>query len=286
MPLLTKAYLGSTKLWADEKAWWRYATFGAPVGFGAPTLDAGGTANTKGAYTQAIASTSGDASIMVVAVGLTSSGGANNAVLLDIATGASGSETNIIENVGVGGAGSQPSVGYQQTIFQVPVKVPSGTRISARIQSIRTDENNCRVGISLFDAGNYATAPTSVDTYGADTSTSSSLGMSGASGSYVEVTSSTSQAYRGVVIVPCVQGSIIDAQTVNYKVAVGAAGSEVNFGALACGYTGAETVAVGHPYITLFGKDIPAGSRLAVSHDLTTTDARKPNYGVTIIGIP
>lgn len=113
-------------------------TYGDNTTFSYGTGVAGGTANNKGSYTQITASTTNDASMLYVCM----HGGASTGTtgLLDIAIGGSGSEVIIIPDIpfcfnennieGVQSVGVNPCM-----VGPIPVQIPAGTRIAARIQT-------------------------------------------------------------------------------------------------------------------------------------------------------
>jgi len=275
MALLQKAYLGATPLFRDI-AWYEDGSPRILTRSANTTLTANSTAHTKGAFAQAIASTSANASLLGILVSGVATSATNTATLLDIATGASGSETVIIENIAIGA-----STG---TYFEVPFKIASGTRISARIQSVVTGGKTAVINVFLMDAGDYATAPTSVDTIGAATAASKGVSFSGSSGTWVEAIASTSRAYRAVTLIPSSHSDDIgNFFNTPIEVGVGASGSEVGFGDLLHAYVSTEQSRSETPTKSLFGSNIPAGSRLAVKHSLTSNPER---YGFTLIGIP
>jgi len=275
MALLQKAYLGATPLFRDI-AWYEDGSPRILTRTGNITVTANSSAHTKGAYAQAIASTSGDASLLGVLVSSVSTNATNTATLLDIATGASGSETVIIENIAIGASNG--------TYFEIPFKIPSGTRLSCRIQSVVTGGKTAVINLFLIDAGDYATAPTSVDTIGADLATSKGISFSGSSGTWVEAIASTSRAYRAVTLIPSAHSDdIAGFFNTPIEVGVGASSSEVAFGDLLHAYLATEQSRSETPQYSLFGRNIPAGSRLAVRHSLTANPDR---YGFCLIGIP
>ena len=247
------------------------------IGSGAPVGNA--TINTKGSWSQIIASSSSNTSFIFFSVTNITSATTNTATLLDIGTGASGSETVIIGDVAVGASGS---AGGTTNTFGVPFKIPSGTRISARIQSVVASKNSS-ISAFLMDLGNYDTAPTSVDVIGADTANSKGISFSGASGSWTEAIASTSRAYRAVCCVLSSHNSDIAGITITWDVGIGASGSEVAFGSGRASTNTAEALSAATPYNYLFGRKIPAGSRLAVRHNIAANPDR---YGFTLIGVP
>ena len=282
MPLVTKAYLGSTKLF-KEKSWFE-DTSQKPVSEAATvTITADNTAHTKGSWTELVSSTSGDATFIVVEVTAVQSGAADTATLLDIGTGASGSETALIPNVAVGGAASAGG-GVARFAFQVPIKIASGTRLSARIQSVVAGPpaKTAAVSIWTFNMGDFAYAPTAVDVIGTSTATSAGTAMSGSSGTWVQITASTSNAYKAVVLVPSASAVAIGTINVKYTLGTGASGSEVEVGQTSANYTNSEAVSNFSRWGQLICGAIPSGTRLSVRHDIA---ANPGFYDVTLIGI-
>ena len=168
----------------------------------------------------------------------------------------------------------------------LPLQVPEGSRLSARIQSVVTGGKTGIVKLKGYSTNSYADSPVSVDVLStSNTATSEALAMSGASGSYVEVVASTSKPYRAVAVIPsCHNASIIALGDVSYTVAVGGSGSEIDLGSVLCFYDAGErayTTPTGfNPMVVA---NIPQGARLSVKHELPSFPER---YGVTIVGIP
>jgi len=279
MALLQKAYLGATPLFRS-KDWFEDAYTLVDNG-GLVTVTADTAAHTKGAWSELIASTSANASVLFLLVQDISVSGANTATLVDLATGASGSEAAIASDIAVGGAIA--TVGPTGICTTIPIKIASGTRLSARIQSVITGGKTATVQAILYNAGDYATAPTSVDVIGGNTANSRGTAFSGASGTWVQAIASTSRAYRAVAVVPSMHDSSISTSETQLDLGVGASGSEVVFGTTIVGYNANENVQSVPPLLSLFGRNIPAGSRLAVRHNIASLSAR---YGFCLIGIP
>jgi hypothetical protein len=279
MALLQKAYLGATPLFRNED-WFEDDKFIFLESSADVTVTANTSAHTKGAWSEIIASTTSNASLMTIVVGAISQSAVDTATLLDIAVGASGSETPVVENIAVGGASSAGGI---RVNIPIPLKISSGTRLSARIQSLVTGGKTASVEIFLFDSGDFATAPTTVDAIGTNTATSEGTVLSGASGTWVEATSSTARAYRAITLVPSIIGNVQGGLEVRFNIGVGAAGSEQAFGSASARYGTAETCQTGSASFALAGRNIPAGSRLAVQHDVGAVPQR---YGFCLIGIP
>jgi hypothetical protein len=229
-----------------------------------------------------VASTSADASYLVIDVGGIAAVSTDTATLLDIGTGASGSETALIQNVAVGSASRGTGIGF---VFGVPIKIASGTRLSARIQSVVAGGKTGTVIVRTFDMGDYAHAPTACDVIGTDTATSAGTAMTGASGTYAQVTASTANAYKAIVMVPSASSNNVGGLALQFTLASGASGSEVDLGAVNGVYSTSETAQNFGPSVNsplLVGGPIAAGTRLAVKHN---TGFSAAPYDITLIGI-
>ena len=283
MALLQKGYLGATPLFRNED-WFEDGSPNLVDVSSSVILTADTVAHTKGAWSQVIASTSADVSFLWVRASAFDADATNVASLLDLGTGASGSEAAFASNIAVGGASGVGSAGLQAIIFGVPVKIASGTRIAARMQSVVTGGRTGRVEIFAMNAGDYTTAPTTVDVIGTDTATSQGTSFSGASGTWVQGIASTSQAYRAIgVVLSTHDTNIGNFNNAQFEMGVGASGSEVAFGSLRYNFNGNERLGITAPFTFLFGRNIPAGSRLAVKHPFPSNPERQ---GFTLIGIP
>ncbi len=277
MALLQKAYLGATPLFRNVP--WFYQN--APVlvrllDGGAKTVTASATPHAKGAWTQLVASTSGAANLLSFVV-TCNANATDTATLLDVGIGAAGSETVIIPDIAVGGTLQMP--------IQVPVKIPSGTRIAFRAQSaVASRAVTLLAGSYLADYSNDAALiPTSVDVLGVDTATSTGTAMSGSSGTWVQIVASTTKDYIAFDVVPSVTDTDTASGAITYELGVGAAGSEQTIGQITARTTISEQI-VGRPnMVVLFGREVPSGSRLAIKHDIAADPAK---YDACIIAIP
>jgi hypothetical protein len=275
MALLQKSYLGSTPLFRNED-WFEKGAYKIINYGGIVTVTANSAAHTKGVWAQLISSTSADASLLNLNIAGLATNALNTASLLDIGTGASSSETVIASNIAIGAAGG--------TLIEFPYKIPSGTRIAARMQSVVTGFETCTVRAVAIDAGDYATAPTSIDVTGSNVATSSGINFAGASNTWVEGISSTTRPYRAVGLVLSAHNNAL-ANVTNgaFQVGTGAAGQEVNIGETRYNYSASEVGTTVQPYSVLFGHNIPSGSRISVRHTIT---ANPQFYGFNLIGIP
>jgi hypothetical protein len=275
MALIQKAYLGSTPLFRDTPFYQDDSlTFVQTAGINVVT---GGVAHTKGSWFTLISSTSANASLLFFRCDGLAVSGTNTAALIDIGTGANGAETVIVSNVAIGGASASTSI-------VVPFRLPSGTRLAARVQSAVAGRT-FRCDPFLYNDGKYSIAPTSVDVTTADTVNSKGIEFSGASGSWTTGFASTPRDYRGVSIVPSMHSNDITNITGSLDVGVGTFGNEVIFGSSRLDWINSEAVRNQYPGQVLFGRGskILAGSRISVRHPITANPER---YGFTLIGIP
>ena len=119
-----------------------------------PLVDSGATANTKGAYTQLVASSGFTAVALMAGIGTVSIDPvAASRMAMDLSIGGSGSEwpffSNFVMCMGPGGDNQMLTASYPI----LPVYVPSGSRIAVRGQSNSTvaAERNFRVGLWGFE---------------------------------------------------------------------------------------------------------------------------------------
>jgi hypothetical protein len=281
MALLQKGYLGATPLFRNTS--WFEGTSSKPINeSGSVTVTADNNAHTKGAWVELISSTSANGSYIVIQVSSVGTSGVDTSALLDIGTGASGSETSLISDVAVGGASASVAT-IGQLAFGVPIKIVSGTRLSARIQSVVTGGRQMTVNVWIFDMGDYAVAPTSVDVLGTSTGTSAGTAMSGASGTWVQIVASTSRAYRAVVLIPSTSTNAAASIITEFRLGTGASGSESEVGRTFANFTISEQAATNTRLPALIAGAIPSGARLSVRHDIASGPTV---YDVTLIGIP
>lgn len=129
----------------------RVDTYGANTATsGGVSVDSGGTANTKGSYSQITASTNAPMTGLILAIG-----NQHNTVrssqswLLDVAIGGAGSEQIVLPNLAFN-ASTSPDIVTPQTYGPLPLSIPAGSRIAARSQSDGIDATD-----RLFDVVVY-----------------------------------------------------------------------------------------------------------------------------------
>ena len=251
-----------------------------PVYTTIPTASA--TSHTKGAWAQIVSPTSEEVGFLFLRVSDVATSATETSMLFDIGIGAAGSETAIMENVAVGGA-AVTSGGSHGIILPLPVRVPSGSRLSCRIQSLISSDT-CTLQTCLIVVPARQMLPASVDVIGTNTANSRGTAFSGTTNTWVEITASTSRRYRGIFLVPSIIGTDITSIAGALRLGVGAAGSETELGRVYVDWRNTEWVF--HAPTVFYAPiacDVPAGSRLVVANPGLTNPDR---YGVCLIGIP
>jgi len=133
------------------------------VGIGITT---GATPNTKTAYTQLFAATTYDVYGFWLYVSGTSNSAAIANFLLDIAIGAGGSEQIILPDFQIGWR-TAPGAGFHGDF--IPLFIPRGTRIAARLQSsLANDPGRITIFLNRGASGYIGQLFTNCDTYGAN----------------------------------------------------------------------------------------------------------------------
>lgn len=241
---------------------------------GAVSVTSSSTTHTKGAWTELIASTSAASDLLMLTIFNSSSGTATES-LLDIGIGAAGAETAIISNI-VAGEMNNASAGFRNDVV-FPIAIGAGVRVAARMQSVASSRS-ASIYTTTMTTG--ATSPTSLDTIGATTATSRGTNLP-TSNTYVELTASTSQEYKAIVMLPAGATNNTPAGTSTYTLGYGSAGSEVTIGTLAVATNSLEFTTIASqeiPFVRYL--TIPAGTRLAVKQSTGVAFRDVILYGV------
>lgn len=137
---------------------------------GTATADA--VAHTKGAWTELVAATTQDATMITLTLSTaTSVTNTNSSTLLDIGIGAAGSEVVLVENLAVGYRASGDR-------YDIPVLIERGSRIAVRCQSVITAKTvSVAMVLGLLPFGRRPA--NNVLTMGADTATSKGVALPG-----------------------------------------------------------------------------------------------------------
>lgn len=275
---------------------WAGATTGStPSSSNGISITASATANTKGSYSQLIASTTADCSALLVTLDRTTN--SNVAGLLDIAVGGAGAEKVIAPNLHWHSSSVNPQMIAHQ--FLIPCSIPAGSRISARCQSSGVSTIIVTSVICISDMmASYAPAGF-LDDIGTLTATSLLASVdpgatANTKGSYTQLIASTTRDYRGFLLcvghattTPSNLGGVYMFATVD--LAVGGAGTE---NIIIADYQISSAVpttslsAWNPTSAPFFPISIPAGSRIAARAQCSTNTATGRLIGVAIYGVP
>lgn len=250
---------------------------------GGTVVTSSSSANTKGSWTEILASTSFDASgflLILESYGLTDT----FTFLVDISVGAAGSEVAIIENLAF-----SSRRGLGDSMF-VPLQIPAGSRVAVRCQSTSTSKS-VEVVLNLISRS-FTTHPgfQRATTYGAVTGDSGGTeldpgGTAHTKGSWVEITSSSTSPIREFLIffgtranVAVTQGDCL------VDIGIGSAGSETTILENILLRLGGE---IDGPSLVSFGPipvTIPPGTRIAARCQSTVIDATDRLLDISLIG--
>lgn len=229
---------------------------------GSATVTADGSANTKGAWTEVVAATSGAATFVILGVQV-SAAGVNTGTLLDLAIGGAGSEVAFLENLPVGSAASAGTAFFGPYQVPLPVSIASGARVSARIQCA-TGGRSAGVILTTFSGG--AITPGALTVIGANTGISRGVSLGT---SWTEIVASTAAAYRYLVPVPSAGSTTFTGVATADSVYLGSggSGSEVQIGDISINTSAGEDLgpAFGYtPWTDLVCPGVASGTRLAM----------------------
>lgn len=224
------------------------------------TITAPVSTNTKGSWTEIVASVPFDVNWIGLTGTATDTSAADTGQLMDIGVGASTFEKVLIPNIPTG----YGTLNNKHTWF--PIFVPSGTRLSARIQAVITEDI---VAITTYLIGSTSWQGMTfqaIDSIGAVTS-SASAGTDLSGSGIVELVASSSNAYKGIgVSLDLGVGGNFGGDDRLIEVFVGAGAAEKSVIDNIWLNTGsAENVAEHIPpagFIPMF-VDIPAGTRIS-----------------------
>jgi len=248
-------------------------------------ITASATANTKGSYTQIVASTAFDSTWMMLIV---RGFGTSRGFLLDLAIGAAASEKVIISNLLLGSSGNGCLPG---TYGPFPISIPAGTRIAARLQST-TGSSTAQIEVVLGASGFADDAPLGiVTTYGADTSDSGGTqvdpgGTINTKGTWSEITSSTSREIKALCIAIGNQSNSAPGNASwLFDIGIGAGGSEKVVLADLYLVTTSSFAAQLIPNAFAFPISIPSGTRLSARAQCVINDATDRLFDVALYGV-
>lgn len=231
-------------------------------------ITASGSINTKGSWTQIVASTNYDVEFIYHVSSNMTANGVTTGGLLDIGTGAAASETVIVENIFVGGCGL---VGVSPQPLVIPIRIPAGTRVAARLQSNTASRNNESFW-AFMGGSNVPTYPlyTGVETIAANTATSGgtahTAGNTGTESSWTNIGSAITQNWRAVQLhVGTPSGTVSNSLAYHFEIGY----SSTKLHEYLVGTGGNENSTI-FPYIPL-PCNIPAGTQMQIRGECSGT---------------
>jgi len=251
-----------------------------------PTIITGSaTSNEVGAYVELLSAASNDApSAGVIVTCKVPVAATQGDIFINIAIGDAGSEQDIISNLWLP---SQQASEIGTYVFNFPISVPSGVRISANLQG-STTAKTYGVNLSLVRGSLNANSLRVVDTIGANLATTDGVTVNTSAtintfGSWTEITPLAPEAYKGFIVAAHkVDGSMSDMNQ-TYQIALGSSGNEeVIYSGHTIRPTSIELV-VGSisPFIPV---SIASGVRISARVQSTSTNA-DGNLDFVIYGI-
>lgn len=229
-----------------------------------------GGVNTKGAYSTLVASTEFDINLLVFSNDYSPY---TCDYLIDIAIGAAGAEQVIIGNLI---HSTVLDEFYDSAPFYAPIKIPAGSRLSARSQC-STATQTSYIFCNLYQSSLIPTFG-AIDTYGANLGDSGGTQLAGGSvawakGSYVEITSSTVRSIKGIIVG---SGNILNTTRASTSffvdIAIGTTNNEVIV-AQDIHFSSTYGMSMLPRYLSLIPVNIPLGARISARVNCGTTDA-------------
>ncbi len=163
---------------------------------------AGGSANTKGSWSQVTASLPHDAYGFWLTMAGTATSATSTDGLLDIGIGAGGSEVVLVPDLLAGWIGS-PTQGPR--VLFIPIFIPKGTRVAIRNQGvIASDTVDCMFHFKSGDPANRGQLFSGCDAYGVNSSgasagTAHTPGNTGAESTWANLGSTASKSYGAIL---------------------------------------------------------------------------------------
>lgn len=248
-----------------------------------PQVTKAGTPNTKGAWVQLIASTAYPSAELWVTVNF---GSGTSDCLFDVGVGAAGQEQVIVGNLML--SQGNISLGVQ---VRLPVVIPQGSRVAARIQSSITTNSPNALAYLGVPAWTYPNGLQVFDDLGTTLGTSRGTNIDcGATpntkSAYVQLVASTARAYRGLLVLVGNGGRAASpgAASVTLDIARGPSGQEqIILPDLLC--RGQANNIYSPTPQGPFMLDLPAGERLAARAQSSTAVATDRLLDVQLIGM-
>lgn len=235
----------------------------------------------KGSWAQLIAATEFEADAIIVWAAMA---GNQRTGLVDIGIGTGGSEQVLIPNLTVSRAFDAAAEGLFTAVL--PVRVPAGSRVAARLASAGADSGYA--GVTLIGGGpgvpsGFQRATDYGTNTGAASGTSVDAGASAnAKGSWVQLVASTTHPIRSLLVMAHAAGSSGSAGRHLLDIAIGASNSEE---VILANLVVQKSYAWAPGWIGPIPVSIPAGTRIAACAQCSVTTTGVKELGVSLIGL-
>lgn len=247
-------------------------------------ITSGGTANTKGSYTQLVASTAFDYHAILVTAEY-NSGGVN--IMADIAVGAAASEQIVVPNLW---KPKVDTIGERHaTHILLPVGIKAGSRVAVRSMDGSGAASAWRCSM-MGIGGDGIMHPGGSDVWAA-VDTGNSRGVlvdpgtsANTKGSWTQITSSTPCQTRFLAVIASnlnIISNTYDGWLID--LAIGGAGSEQII--LPDWFMAGEPASDIARAMIVFPAEIPAGTRIAARAQSNDTTANRRELGVAVYGV-
>ena len=251
----------------------KYEAFGVNPATSSGTEVTSGAATVKGAWTQLIASTGFDYNGFTLKVARNPTADCG---LIDIAIGPAGSETVIVANLPWHLTSKTYAARFPQS-FDLPLRIPAGSRIAARVSSLAGNGIVCLSGHGRSKAMNTEPVYTRATTYGASEAACGGTLLQGPHlavgySSWVEFSAAASSRVSAVAMYITNNDVSIATGIKKLYLARGAAGSEKTIIDGVPNYIGGEFGFIRGQSMYPMPVDIPAGERIACRAYYATAD--------------
>lgn len=265
-----------------------WGTIGADTTSSRPTtLTPPASTNTKGAWAQLVASLNVPVNGMLLSMSTERAGPTD--FLFDIGVGAAASEVVVAPNLYAGCTTAQTN---EIASLWIPIRLAAGQRVSARYQASNITSEQAFAQLIAYGCGPFHLPGFQLmEAIGVDTSDSGGTsvdagGTANTKGSWVELTASTANPYKALIV--CFGNQANDARagcSWLVDIGVGAGGSEVTLVGNVPGRVQAATDLLVPRYHGPFPTHIPAGTRLAARAQCSINTAGSRVLDVMVYGL-
>ena len=230
------------------------------------TLTSGDPAHTKGAWVELVASTAADYHFVGITIDQTATSAQLSNALVDLAVGAVGAEVVVVPDLAMGGSQNLSYAGDVTQKAFMPLAIPAGSRVAARIQSFAAASPS-RITLAAFSAPGM-NSPSSVLNLSGNGAVDSEALPNPSNLVFQEVVASCPVALQGLVVTAQPNTNNTGFTDFRASIGIGASGAEVeHFLPWAWRVQNAEylfTRSFAGPHVGYYPIAIPAGERISI----------------------